>query len=950
MNAIRNIQFDFSVQTELFARELYAGWDTFFSSSFEKIADELLKKYDTTSEVIEIDLLPLDIGTLNENNFYEMFPIRLRDVMEESLKKHLYISENNISESLPTRRVSIEKNAFDLLCHFLLHGTLPWNVSSQYTDVTHLFLEVIRTSPAALKRFLQLYGHYTSLQRRLVYQLNDPALEEGVRLMRSTDSSFICSYVYYLREKYNALDRPEITITDYRHAVWTVVYTWMLTDRSSSFDKKSFLKQILSGLAAHLNTSYVTLLRIITNEIRNLSAKQQQLPELLRLLQLLRKESVVELQKIKTPDIADLFEYISITLPKEFEAQWDQSSLSSSTLAVWLIPILGHPDTCRAFLLRLKEEEIIRMVPVVMPQESDFIISYAHSLDKQKEQGCLQGKAGSEFTRLKWMVIFRVLLENRGEGFNRKYFVGKVLHTVASRYNLTVIELLHYFVQDNILMQIDNNLATILKTLYQEQLKSTPSDEQPVISGLKEKLIAGKPLTKVEIKELHQLWKQPREAFHFLSRISEKQYIQLVSTFAREEKEFILLYDSVLDQYKQQGLLQGKAGGEFRQVKWYFIIHILTEKITISINRKSFTASLLRQLAAHYNLSYFELLQYFFVKDRAGHIPSILASVLHNLYQEEKRQLITRIMRAGREAERYRLLELFYPEQVPFIRSFLRLMDTIPLRQEISIRNSYTDFIWENIFSLLNEQIGNKTVKYIYIKRLLHSFATHYNIKAENIYKQLSNSIRQGTNVPAELKQIIMAENNPWNDLDFIQPNNNVNQPGEPDAYYVHNAGVVLIFPFCTRLFSILKLVEQGKFISEDAKIHAIFALQYLVYGDEYSRKEFPEYELTLNKILVGYHSDAPLPKSWELSEDTKKTSDDMLRGVLNHWEKLSRTSTTALRQAFLERSGALKVEEERYLLTVEEKAYDILIDSLPWSYKQIRYPWMDKRIEVKWR
>jgi len=926
-NTIGRVLFDFRMQNETFARSLYAGWDSFFISSFEKVADELLKRYDTASEVIEIDCLDLDMGTLTEENFYEMFPVKLREAMEDNLRKSLSSSGEEKPEHHPARRISVEKSAFELLCYFLLHGSLPWNVSTEHIDITRLFLQVIENSPAELKRFLQLYGHYTTLQQRLVYQLNDPELEEGVRLMRSTESTFICSYIRYLREKYNSLERPEITATNYRHAVWIVVYAWMLTDRSSSFDRKSFLQQTLSGLSAHLNISYLTLLWQLTKDIESVTSKQSQLPELLHLLLALRDDSAEQLRKEKLPDIPVLFDHLSTALQKEITERLDDPAFTPEVLSEWLINILSHADTCRHFLSRLKEEEIIRLLPIIIPRESEFVIGYARSLDEQKQTGSLQGKAGSEFTRLKWMVIFPVLFENRSAGFNRKYFVRKVLKSVAAHYNLTVADLLQYFMQQEVIRKLDKTLSVIFESLYTEvkDIRALELSKQDETAVLLNKLTTRKELT-------------------------EKEYGHLITTLAPTEEKFILQYATALDHHQQQGLFEGKAGGEFRHIKWYFIVHVLTEKTGVSINRRHFVASVLRHLSAHYNLAYFDLLQYFYTGNRIGQLPPALSTILRDLYQEEKRQLITRILSVSQEAERYRLLETLYPAEAAFIRSFLQLMETIPLRQEAHIRNSYSRFIWEKIFMVLIEYANRPFVKQLYIYRLLHLFATHYKIKTETLYKQLSNSVRQKTTTSPDIKQIIMDQSNHWNDLDFIQPNNNANAHGEPDVYYVPNAGVVLIFPFLTRLFSILKLVENGKFVSEEAKIRAIFILQYVVYGDTYSRKEFPEYELTLNKILVGYNSESPLPKSLELTENEKKTTDDMLKGVLSHWEKLSRTSIAALRQAFLERSGALKVEDERYFLTVEEKAYDILIDSMPWSYKLIRYPWMEKRIEVKWR
>jgi hypothetical protein len=107
---------------------------------------------------------------------------------------------------------------------------------------------------------------------------------------------------------------------------------------------------------------------------------------------------------------------------------------------------------------------------------------------------------------------------------------------------------------------------------------------------------------------------------------------------------------------------------------------------------------------------------------------------------------------------------------------------------------------------------------------------------------------------------------------------------------------------------------------------------------------------MTLNKLLTGFQTGNPIPRSLELTEQETGTVDSMLQGVLANWEKLKNTSLAGLREGFLQRNGKLEEREEMFHLTVEEKAYDMLLDSCPWSFKTIKYGWMKKGIEVKWR
>ena len=48
------------------------------------------------------------------------------------------------------------------------------------------------------------------------------------------------------------------------------------------------------------------------------------------------------------------------------------------------------------FLSGYNEEQIYQIVEQVIPAESPFVIDYARALDKEKELGMLEGKAGND--------------------------------------------------------------------------------------------------------------------------------------------------------------------------------------------------------------------------------------------------------------------------------------------------------------------------------------------------------------------------------------------------------------------------------------------------------------------------------------------------------------------------------------------------------------------------
>ena len=181
-------------------------------------------------------------------------------------------------------------------------------------------------------------------------------------------------------------------------------------------------------------------------------------------------------------------------------------------------------------------------------------------------------------------------------------------------------------------------------------------------------------------------------------------------------------------------------------------------------------------------------------------------------------------------------------------------------------------------------------------------------------------------------------------DVPQSNPEEQLLKDDEQPISFISNAGLILLAPFLPRLFSLLQLTENGKFKDRDAQIKAMFLIQYAVFGST----EFPEYELQLNKLLTGFKTGIPVPRSVTLTEEDINTTEGMLHGVVQHWNKVR--TIDGLREGFLQRKGKLDENDEIIELTVENKAFDMLMDSVPWNFKTTKFSWMDKTIQVKWR
>ena len=112
---------------------------------------------------------------------------------------------------------------------------------------------------------------------------------------------------------------------------------------------------------------------------------------------------------------------------------------------------------------------------------------------------------------------------------------------------------------------------------------------------------------------------------------------------------------------------------------------------------------------------------------------------------------------------------------------------------------------------------------------------------------------------------------------------------------------------------------------------------------------DFSEYDLVLNKLLVGMPLDELVTPIAAVTQEEKDLSTSLLMGVINNWERMQNTTPSGLRETFLQREGLLKLKEEYSELYIERKGLDILLEGIPWNITTLNLSWMDKPLQINW-
>ena len=542
MITIGTLKLDLVADREPFVHDLYGRWDTFNRTSLEGIVDEILSRYDTEDELIRIESLDLDLGELEEDEFYEQFPRRLAERLDETFASYLRSKEEH-----PDRIavVPIRQSWLEVFTYYMSHGYWPWLEEERLT-LPELLDKLVRTSSIELSHFLREKGKALTIRKRLVFQLDDIYQERLVHVVVPSESSFINAYARFLQDSYPEIKRPEIGKNDYRNAIWIILWGYLLSQDQGYFNRKQMVTYALRELSGYYSIYFVDLLGMLTYDLDKFASTRLFMPELLSLLKDIRLETLSE---------------------KEFTKNFSLFSLEE------LKALLVRREKSLTFLSGYNEEQIYQIVEQVIPAESPFVIDYARALDKEKELGMLEGKAGNDFRVLKWVFIFEVILGRSGSVYSRHQFAFSVLKELAAHYNLTVMELLGYFYR---------TLASGLLTAY-------PAVRELIIA-LYLNAIDDSPagISVYYPEDLKDRLSNPGLCRCFIRFLREEQIYSVVEQTVPVESHFIIRYAQTLDKGKEQGRLEGRVGDEFRLLKWEFIFLVLFSAPLSAFSRKPF--------------------------------------------------------------------------------------------------------------------------------------------------------------------------------------------------------------------------------------------------------------------------------------------------------------------------------------------------------------------------
>lgn len=968
MNSISSIALHIQATNELFVQNWYRNFELFAENHITAVADRVLMRCDQHGFEIEVSKLDIDLGTISEDDFERDFESLLEEKLEESLLREILYPSRKEDKRLEEADYQLEA-----LKQFLLHGTFNWNLAKRFGNITELFRNVIKSRAKEFSSFLKSYGHFTSLQHRLIYQFEDSALFDTVKIAAPAEFSFIQSYIAFLRIKYAEVPNVPIREEERRVVIWKVVFAYILSNQSAAFNKKLFVRETIGNLASHINLSYGELLKTLTFFLGE--GFGSAIPSGLQIiLQELKEEENTSFRtlRVQKPD-----EWPHIL--REVKASKRAIKLHENELDQLRI-LLENERNVLQIIKPLRETEIFDLVRLLVPADATFVIEYAQHLNKQNQSGALQGKASGEFLLFKWQVILPLLALSKSSAINREYLVWQVFKRLSARYNIEIWQIIAFAYKESSTWKIHHGLHEIIQQFYQELIQGKPkSEETKTFDSINFQLQLLEKRTKLSKDQLRELrTKLSSSLFRelLLDRLGESARHRLLAVLLPSKAIELSAFMYVLNHSGQDAKIEGRVIGSIQRLKWSFLFDVLEEVKNQVFNQEHIVQRILEKTGAHYNLTLKQLVDYFYLdfKNSNFSLPfnlfKILSSIKLKIESGENHEQQKLKSYSKKQLENRKLLVHYFTENaqnMPMINAISQDLEWMDFLSPIlDVTKRIVDFIQRKWKIRINQQLLLQTI-FKFSKNASHRSQRELMLELwtliqksltrpqkiqlvreflnpndqEMLLKQLNNVIEKDLDLSTSEKEEPAEE-----EEELPEETETEEEDNNKKVQFIDNAGLVLLAPFLPRLFTMMELTENGKFKNREAQIKAIFLTQYAVNGDG----EFPEYSVQLNKLLIHFKTGIPIPRRSVLTDEDKTTVDSMLEGVLQNWGRLSNTTISGLQEGFLQREGRLEEQEDTYLLTVESKAYDMLLDHVPWNFRTIKYSWMQKALQVKWR
>jgi hypothetical protein len=230
------------------------------------------------SEIVRIDTLEIDLGTMQrgafarefKNKIEELFPVKLEEALERN--QYAYISGVSGDDSGLGASVTPETRDVEVLEFFIKYGRLPWWVrAGEVYDIPSVLARYVSKQPVRIKNLIAGLNGKPDPVKRLVYYAGEPVLAEIITLF-GQDNQTLHQFSGDLITIFSGC--PLLTAYDpvkIRTEVWAGILSLAAVSREQSLNRKDMIGNLAGQIAATFGVDYSALYHDIVKEVENRS-------------------------------------------------------------------------------------------------------------------------------------------------------------------------------------------------------------------------------------------------------------------------------------------------------------------------------------------------------------------------------------------------------------------------------------------------------------------------------------------------------------------------------------------------------------------------------------------------------------------------------------------------------------------------------------------------------
>ncbi|MFT4861927.1 MAG: hypothetical protein ACI95C_001139 [Pseudohongiellaceae bacterium] len=381
-----------------------------------------------------------------------------------------------------------------------------------------------KESPQVVTQTLYTLGQSIQVRRNIARNFPDAMIKDVVELLEPTNYGFIEQVVnepsLYLRAQVN-IQMPE---SEAKKSLWEFTLTYLLVERGSRFNKKSYIGSVMTQLAANLNIRVVDLYQSILALLQPISSSSSVYADIVGMVSELQADLVSNgrVERVRSESKPGVVSDSSLqsTVPENSASQsWPEKAPPdhivdavrlafagtdlSELEAIWSLLLgqysewftltitnSGRAASVRRNIARSFSNQMFEIViRLIEPSNAKFLAEVIHrSTTKPPVDGVRRAVAQKTKRAVREFTLAYLLID-RGSEFNKKAYLTGLIKELAAHENMSTQEVLQAILESVDSAAYKNGLQQEMLALLQDvykgfrtQAKSKQDQTPPKIS------------------------------------------------------------------------------------------------------------------------------------------------------------------------------------------------------------------------------------------------------------------------------------------------------------------------------------------------------------------------------------------------------------------------------------------------------------------------------------